>query len=43
MTIREEENYLFKVVEATLKHFDLEATKEEIADLVMLTLLNIKK
>lgn len=36
------EKYLFRVVETTLKYLGLEADREEISDLVMTELLNIK-
>jgi len=39
---KEQEEYLFKVAEAVLNWADIDYTDEEMADLVMLNLLEIK-
>jgi hypothetical protein len=43
MNDKQLENYLFKIVNETLSYFEIEKTNEEIADLVMLTLINIEQ
>ena len=40
---RQEENYLYKLATMTLKWADVEYSEEEVWDLVMLDLCNVKK
>jgi hypothetical protein len=42
-TTNKEEKYLFKIVNKVLQWAQVKASKEEIADLIMLDLLNIKR